>query len=260
MSNDMLEARIPEQELILPSLYLMQLNNDHISTSELINKLREIMKPSGEDLEIAPKRNDDRFSQKVRNLKSHNTFEKYDYAEYKNEQFYITTNGRNHVNQNKDILEYLLNNNFEYIDLLKNFDKIEKDKKRIETFDENIMIQEGIKKISGQAIYSRSQKLRDYALDYYANNGGLNCSCCKFNFADFYGAIGNNFIEMHHCKPIFQYENDDIKKTIQDAVLNLQPLCSNCHRMIHKNIKQVLTIADLDKKIKENGKWDLKRG
>jgi len=31
------------------------------------------MKPSGEDLEILHDRNDDKFSQKVRNIKSHDT-------------------------------------------------------------------------------------------------------------------------------------------------------------------------------------------
>jgi hypothetical protein len=38
--------RITETELILPSLYLMSLNNGVITTSELIKKLRVIMKPN----------------------------------------------------------------------------------------------------------------------------------------------------------------------------------------------------------------------
>lgn len=44
-----------------------------IRTSELIDELRMIMKPSGEDLVILDNRNDDKFSQKVRNIKSHDT-------------------------------------------------------------------------------------------------------------------------------------------------------------------------------------------
>lgn len=48
-------------------------NNPGIRTSELIDKSRAQMKPDGEDLEILDNRNDDRFSQKVRNIKSHNT-------------------------------------------------------------------------------------------------------------------------------------------------------------------------------------------
>lgn len=48
-------------------------NNRGIRTSELIDEARRIMKPDGEDLEILEGRNDDKFSQKVRNLKSHDT-------------------------------------------------------------------------------------------------------------------------------------------------------------------------------------------
>lgn len=44
-----------------------------ITTTELIAKARIRMNPSGEDLEILSDRNDDKFSQKVRNIKSHNT-------------------------------------------------------------------------------------------------------------------------------------------------------------------------------------------
>ncbi len=44
-----------------------------ITTTELISEARKIMKPSGDDLEILDNRNDDKFSQKVRNIKSHNT-------------------------------------------------------------------------------------------------------------------------------------------------------------------------------------------
>ena len=44
-----------------------------IHTSQLIDEIRGIMNPSGEDCEILHDRNDDKFSQKVRNLKSHNS-------------------------------------------------------------------------------------------------------------------------------------------------------------------------------------------
>lgn len=44
-----------------------------IRTSELIEEARRIMRPDGQDLEILDNRIDDKFSQKVRNIKSHNT-------------------------------------------------------------------------------------------------------------------------------------------------------------------------------------------
>lgn len=48
-------------------------DNPGIRTSGLIYEARRIMRPDGEDLEILEGRNDDKFSQKVRNLKSHDT-------------------------------------------------------------------------------------------------------------------------------------------------------------------------------------------
>lgn len=61
-----------ESEIAVYALEVIK-QNPGIRTSGLIQKLREIMKPNGEDLEILSGRNDDKFSQKVRNLKSHNS-------------------------------------------------------------------------------------------------------------------------------------------------------------------------------------------
>ncbi len=252
--------RISETELILPSLYLMSLNEGSITTSELIHKLRLIMKPTGEDLEILAGRADDKFSQKVRNLKSHSTFEGFGYAEYKGEarQGYVLISdaGREHLSRNQNILKYLLTNDFTYTDLTANLQNIEADidKRRIETFDENIIIQEGLKSITEVEVYQRSKQLRDYAMDFYTKDGRIDCTCCTFNFSDFYGnKIGNGFIEIHHVKPIFKFEGDDFVKTLTDAVANLTPVCSNCHRMIHKNWTKPLEIQELIRGVNENG-------
>jgi hypothetical protein len=43
---------ITETELLLPSLYLMSLTDGRSTTSELIQKLRLIMNPAGEDVQI----------------------------------------------------------------------------------------------------------------------------------------------------------------------------------------------------------------
>lgn len=61
------------EDQIVPVVLEIIKNNPGIRTSELIDKARSIMKPSGEDLEILDNRNDDKFSQKVRNIKSHDT-------------------------------------------------------------------------------------------------------------------------------------------------------------------------------------------
>ncbi|MDX2196287.1 MAG: HNH endonuclease [Cytophagales bacterium] len=252
--------RITETELILPSLYLMSLNGGIITTSELIQKLRYIMKPVGEDLQILAGRADDKFSQKVRNLKAHSTFKRYGYAEYKGGArqgyFEITNDGKAHLNQNQDILKYLLINDFTYLDLTENLRKVEENKnqKKIETFDENVIIQEGTKRLTEVAVYERSSTLRNYAIQHFTKNDRISCTCCTFNFGDFYGQeIGKGFIEIHHTKPIFKYEDEDIENTLKQAVTNLTPVCSNCHRMIHRNWKKPIEIQFLIDNINANG-------
>lgn len=252
--------RITEIELILPSLYLMKLNNGRITTSELIEKLRLIMKPSGEDLQILSGRNDDKFSQKVRNLKAHRTFERFGYAKYKGEArigfVEIINRGEIHLKHNQEILNYLLANDFDYADLTENLREIEtnQDERKIQTFDENIIIQEGVKKVTQVSTYKRSSKLRDYAIEYFTKDGYISCECCNFDFANFYGAeTGKGFIEIHHTKPIFQYEDSELQNTIESALKNLAPVCSNCHRMIHRNWSKPLEIQCLIHKINQNG-------
>lgn len=251
-----MEKRITETELILPSLYLMSLNNGIISTSELIQKLRDIMKPTGEDLKILAGRSDDKFSQKVRNLIAHRTFERFGYAEYDAGQIGITKEGKAHLENNQDILKYLLINDFSYTDLTESLRKVEKNqnKKKIETFDENIIIQEGTKKLTEVAVYERSATLRNYAIAYYTKNEKIYCKCCNFNFHDFYGELlGKGFIEIHHTKPIFKYEDEDLENTLKNALQNLTPVCSNCHRMIHRKWSKPLEIQVLVDNIKANG-------
>ena len=72
-------------------------------------------------------------------------------------------------------------------------------------------------------------------------NGGLFCEVCNFNFEDFYGVIGQNFIECHHKKPISELKIED-ETTLNDLAV----VCSNCHRMLHKN-KELLSIEELRK-------------
>jgi hypothetical protein len=254
--------RIPENELVLPSLFLMKVNDGHITTEELIPQLREIMRPSGEDLEILDNRSDDKFSQKVRNLKSHGTFERLGYAEYKSGMYFLSDNGDKYLQENQDILKYLLINDFAYSDIINSLKTISSTKrtKPLQVFDENVIIQEGMKTIIEKEVYARSTKLRDYALHYYDGRGGLNCTCCGFNFSNFYGKeIGDGFIEIHHIKPIFQYRGDDLIQTIKEAISNVVPLCSNCHRMIHRHGKQLLQIESLINHIKNNGMFSVYR-
>ena len=93
-------SNFSESDIIPFALATLKDNPKGITTSELIKDLRKRMQPSGDDLEILAGRNDDKFSQKVRNLKSHKTLENKKFATFNDEKFYITTEG----------FKYLLNN------------------------------------------------------------------------------------------------------------------------------------------------------
>ncbi len=82
-----------ETELIPFALRIIKNHNDGINTKNLIASLRHDMQPNGEDLEILKNRSDDKFSQKVRNLKSHRTLENEGYADFIVDKFYISQAG-----------------------------------------------------------------------------------------------------------------------------------------------------------------------
>ena len=74
---------ISEKELIIPSLIVIYNENEEgITTSDLLSSLRQVLQPTGDDLSKLENRNDDKFSQKVRNLKSHKTLESFDYVKF----------------------------------------------------------------------------------------------------------------------------------------------------------------------------------
>lgn len=251
-------ARIAETQLILPSLFLMSLSSTKgLSTAELIPKLRDLLKPSGEDLEILAGRNDDKFSQKVRNLKAHNTFERYNFANYKSGIVTISSKGLSYLHENMDKLRYLLVNDFQWEDLKEGLDIVQKlteQKRKIEVFDETITIQEGVKRLVETKVYERSSLLRKIAIEHYTKNDDILCDACKFSFNNFYGEkVGKGYIEIHHIKPIFKYEDEELGETIDNALKNVIPLCSNCHRMIHRDWRSPLQVDFLIEQINQNG-------
>lgn len=227
--------RISESELILPALYLMKRNGGHINTSLLINLLTGLMKPEGLDADILEGRNDTYFSQKVRNLKSHNTFERYGYATYNGIDFTITDKGVKFVEDNEENLKYLFASGFDYDDVKYSLGRIVKTKKKI-ILPYNEIVSEGEVTITVTKTATRSKKLREAAIEHFSHNGIISCDCCGFEFKSFYGEkYGTPCIEIHHMKPIFQYAGVSITQTIDDALANLLPVCPNCHRVIHRN-------------------------
>lgn len=242
------ERRITEAELILPSLHIMcNKPLGKVKTSELIPLLTELMKPQGIDIEILANRKDTYFSQKVRNLKSHNTLERRGLAKYNNGVYTITEQGRSFVLERKESIDYLFSSDFDYGDVRTALGKILKTKTM--PYDETIT--EGNVKTSVSKRYLRSIKLRNAAIEHFSHNGSISCDCCGFEFKSFYGEkYGVSCIEIHHLRPIFQYPSSSITQTIDAALQNLMPVCPNCHRVIHRKHISVDVIQNFKSEIK----------
>ncbi len=91
---------------------------------------------------------------------------------------------------------------------------------------EAFMVVEGRRKLRLHLVRERSSKLINQfknSLESYA------CSICGFDFEKVYGEIGQNFIEAHHKVPLAS--TGPTKTRIEDLI----PVCSNCHRMLHRN-------------------------
>ncbi len=85
--------------------------------------------------------------------------------------------------------------------------------------------------------YERNPVNRMKAIEIH----GTKCKVCGFNFEQVYGERGRGFIEVHHTKPL--YLGDEEQEI--DPKKDLVPVCSNCHRMIHRRKDEVLTVEQL---------------
>lgn len=204
-----------------------------IATSDLISQLTDVMHPTGEDAQILQGRNDTYFSQKVRNLKSHDTLASKGYATNEERGFMITPEGRDYLLSHKDALDYVLTEPFNYEDVKKAIGDIQE---REDVLPLEEIISEGKLTTKNVKIRERSSRLRLTAIEYFTHDNKISCDCCGFNFPQFYGGtFGKDCIEIHHIKPIFQYQDDALEQSIENALQNLLPVCPNCHRIIHKN-------------------------
>jgi len=248
-------TRITEPDLVLPSLYIIQ-KQPGITTGELIGELRAIFNPVGEDAEILQGRSDDKFSQIVRNLVSHHTLDqRLGYTSLgesgrTNSTHRLSKKGIVYLQENLSSLESLLSNNLGYIATVEGIAEINHSHatgKKITIFDENIFISEGRKKTVTAQVYERSKLLRDKAIDFYTKDGTIVCEACGFDFYKTYGDIGRGYIEIHHQKPVYQYNETDFSRLVTEALKDLIPLCANCHRMVHRKKDNPLSIQELRK-------------
>ena len=74
----------------------------------------------------------------------------------------------------------------------------------------------------------------------------LKCEVCGFDFEKVFGKPGAGYIEVHHKKPVSEGEH------ITDLNNDLVMLCSNCHKMIHRDKDHMLTVEELKRIIDSN--------
>ena len=221
-------TKLTEIELILPFLKVLEMQGGEASTEQVKTFIRENFPLSEEDKTPSKTRkNEEIWEQQVRNLIAHETLENRDYILRKEKGLYsITEEGRKHLETHREALTILLASGF-------NRDDIIEELKNPKPLLKEISIIEGKKQFKQTTTYCRSKELRDLAIKKFSlNSGKIPCKVCKFNFEDRYEDIGRGFIEIHHLKPVCDL--GEIETSFAKAFANLAPLCSNCHRIVHR--------------------------
>lgn len=102
--------------------------------------------------------------------------------------------------------------------------------------------EEGRRLLRKHILIERKPRLRARARAYWRKRlkGRLFCLACKFDFENTYGLRGHDFIEMHHNRSLAT-----LASPVKHRASDLVPLCSNCHRMVHRKRDEMLTIEGL---------------
>ena len=103
--------------------------------------------------------------------------------------------------------------------------------------EETLTKSEGATRYSYSKRYERDPANRRKAIEIH----GCTCCICGFDFELAYGERGKGFIEIHHTKPLSEVEGE----TVINPATDLVPVCSNCHRMIHRRKEDVLSIETM---------------
>ncbi|WP_456598656.1 HNH endonuclease [Blastococcus sp. SYSU DS0616] len=75
--------------------------------------------------------------------------------------------------------------------------------------------------------YERSSAARDACIKVH----GCKCAVCGLVFADRYGQIGRDYIQVHHVVPL----HVGASTRLVDPARDLRPVCANCHVMLHRS-------------------------
>lgn len=106
-----------------------------------------------------------------------------------------------------------------------------------ESFTSTTGSPEGGKQAYQGTRYERDLGNRRRAIEIH----GTRCIACQFDFGETYGSHGIGFIEIHHLHPLYVKGEEHPVDPKED----LRPICSNCHRMIHRKKQSIMTIEEL---------------
>jgi hypothetical protein len=70
---------------------------------------------------------------------------------------------------------------------------------------------------------------------------GAKCRVCSMDFEAVYGSIGKDFIHVHHLTPLSSIKRNYIVNPSTD----LEPVCPNCHAMLHRKKPDPYKIDEL---------------
>lgn len=112
-------------------------------------------------------------------------------------------------------------------------------------WEERSPSREGFKERRYVNHYERDPRRRAQAVKIH----GTKCMACGFDFSRIYGPRGEDYIEVHHLKPVSEVEAGTRVSPKNDMAV----VCSSCHRMIHRRKDDILTIEQLRSILRMNG-------
>jgi 5-methylcytosine-specific restriction protein A len=95
---------------------------------------------------------------------------------------------------------------------------------------------EGASKTVSVNVYERNSDARKKCIEHH----GYKCAVCSFDVQTFYGAIGKNYIHVHHIVPLAEIGKEYVLNPIEDLI----PVCPNCHAIIYRT-RPALTAEQL---------------
>jgi 5-methylcytosine-specific restriction enzyme A len=101
---------------------------------------------------------------------------------------------------------------------------------------------EGASKTVAVNTFERNAEARAKCIKHH----GYKCAVCGFDFAAYYGSIGEEYIHVHHVVPLSEIG----REYILDPTKDLVPVCPNCHAIIHRT-RPAMSVEQLRRHLAE---------